>query len=66
MQDLLRLKNLIKDIKEDKKLEEGDKIEIIKRMEEIDKKFTGAIKKQTYWIATERHKERWLPEMEFK
>jgi Lrp/AsnC family transcriptional regulator for asnA, asnC and gidA len=39
---------------------------LLELMEEIDKKFTGAIKKQTYWIATERHKERWLPEMEFK
>ena len=28
--------NLIKDINEDKKLKEGDKIEIFKKMEEID------------------------------
>jgi DNA-binding Lrp family transcriptional regulator len=36
---------------------------LLQIMEEIDKKFTGAIRKQTYWIVTERHKERWLPEM---
>jgi Lrp/AsnC family leucine-responsive transcriptional regulator len=36
---------------------------LLQIMEEIDKKFTGAIRKQEYWISTERHKERWLPEM---
>jgi Lrp/AsnC family leucine-responsive transcriptional regulator len=36
---------------------------LLQIMEEIDKKFTGAIRKQEYWITTERHKERWLPEM---
>ena len=36
---------------------------LIKIMGEIDSNFSGAIRKQTYWITTERHKERWLPEM---
>ena len=35
-------------------------------MDEINTKFEGAIRKQTFEIVTERHKERWLPEMEFK
>jgi len=35
-------------------------------LEEIDKKFPNAIKKQVYWIMKEEHKFRWLPEMEFK
>jgi len=39
---------------------------LIELMDEINNKFSGAIRKQTYWITTERHKERWLPEMEFK
>ena len=32
-------------------------------MEEIDSKFPGAIKKQTFWIFEKIHKERWLPEL---
>lgn len=36
---------------------------ILQIMEEIDKKFTRAIRKQAYWIATEDQKERWLLDM---
>jgi DNA-binding Lrp family transcriptional regulator len=32
----------------------------------LEKKFPNSIKKYTYWITGKLHKERWLPEMEFK
>lgn len=35
-------------------------------MEDVDTKFPGAIKKQTFLVSKEYHKSRWLPEMEFK
>jgi len=36
---------------------------LIEIMEEIDAKFPKAIRKQEYWIMTNVHKERWLPEL---
>jgi DNA-binding Lrp family transcriptional regulator len=33
---------------------------------DIQDKFPGYIKKYNYWIGEKFHKERWLPEMEFK
>jgi hypothetical protein len=38
---------------------------LIEIMDEINSRFAGAIRKQSFGIITERHKERWLPEMEF-
>jgi len=35
-------------------------------MDEINSRFEGAIRKQSFEIVTKRHKERWLPEIEFK
>ena len=32
-------------------------------MEEIDTQFPGAIRNYDYWIMTNVHKERWLPEL---
>jgi len=37
---------------------------LIKLMEEINHKFPNVIRKLDYWIMTEVHKERWLPELE--
>jgi hypothetical protein len=34
-------------------------------MDEINSKFADAIRKQSFGIFTERHKERWLPEIKF-
>jgi len=36
-----------------------------KIMDELYSKFPNAIKKQTFWIIDEYHKERWLPEVDF-
>jgi DNA-binding Lrp family transcriptional regulator len=36
---------------------------LIQQMEEINHKFSNAIRKLDYWIMTEVHKERWLPEL---
>jgi hypothetical protein len=38
---------------------------LIKLMEEINNKFPNVIRKLDYWIMTEVHKERWLPELNF-
>ena len=35
-------------------------------LEDIDFKFPQSIKKYVFYIMTKVHKERWLPEMEFK
>jgi len=32
----------------------------------LEKKFPAAIRKMNYWMSQVVHKERWLPEMEFK
>lgn len=37
-----------------------------KIFEKIQQKYPGYIKKYNYWIGETYHKERWLPEMEFK
>lgn len=42
-------------------VEDVDKLSQI--MDEIHSKFPDAIKKQTFWIIDEYHKERWLPEL---
>jgi hypothetical protein len=39
---------------------------LIKLMEEINHKFPNVIRKLDYWIMTEVHKERWVPELFFK
>jgi len=36
---------------------------LTKIIDEIDKKFPSAIRKTNFWMATEVHKERWLPEL---
>ncbi len=36
---------------------------LAKIMEEIDNKFSGAIRKTNFWMAKTIHKERWLPEL---
>ena len=38
---------------------------LIRLMEEINNKFPNVIRKLDYWIMTEVHKERWLPELNF-
>jgi len=35
-------------------------------LEDMNSKFPQSIRKSTFWIMTKVHKERWLPEMEFK
>lgn len=35
-------------------------------IEDMNSKFPQSIRKSTFWIMTKVHKERWLPEMEFK
>jgi len=35
-------------------------------IEDMNSKFPKSIRKSTFWIMTKVHKERWLPEMEFK
>ncbi|MCK4365540.1 MAG: Lrp/AsnC family transcriptional regulator [Thermoplasmatales archaeon] len=42
-------------------IESVDKLDQIQ--EELSTKFPNAIKKQTFWIVDEYHKERWLPEL---
>jgi DNA-binding Lrp family transcriptional regulator len=39
--------------------------ELIKLMEEVNNKFPNTIRKLDYWIMTEVHRERWLPELDF-
>jgi DNA-binding Lrp family transcriptional regulator len=36
---------------------------LTKLIDEIDKKFPGAIRKTNFWMARKIHKERWLPEL---
>jgi len=36
---------------------------LTKIIDEIDKKFPGAIRKTNFWMGTEVHKERWMPEL---
>ena len=36
---------------------------LTKIIDEIDKRFPGAIRKTNFWMAREIHKERWLPEL---
>ena len=52
------------DIEPEIVVEDMDKL--IKLMEEINNKFPNVIRKLDYWIMTEVHKERWLPELFFK
>jgi len=49
------------DIEPEIVVENVDKL--IKLMEEINYKFPNAIRKLEYWMMTEVHKERWLPEL---
>ena len=39
---------------------------LLEIMAELNSKFPGAIRKQSFIIIKEYHKERWLPEMDFK
>jgi Lrp/AsnC family leucine-responsive transcriptional regulator len=39
---------------------------LLQIMEEINSRFPGAIRKQTFIVSVKYHKERWLPKMEFK
>ena len=48
------------DIEPEMVAESVDKL--IEIIDEINQKFPGAIRKQDYWISTNVHKERWLPE----
>lgn len=50
------------DIEPEIVVENMDKL--IKLMEEINYKFPNTIRKLEYWIMTEVHKERWLPELD--
>lgn len=52
------------DIEPEIVVEDMDKL--IKLMEEINHKFPNVIRKLDYWIMTEVHKERWVPELSFK
>ena len=49
------------DIEPEIVVENMDKL--IQLMEEINKMFPNAVRKLEYWIMTEVHKERWLPEL---
>jgi len=51
------------DIEPEIVVENMDKL--IQLMEEINYKFPNVIRKLEYWIMTDVHKERWLPELEF-
>jgi hypothetical protein len=34
--------------------------------DDIERKFPGAIRKTNFWMSNKVHKERWLPEIDFK